>query len=179
MTRVLTLVFFFAFSITAFAQADKNTTPSSQSVTSNAPQLAKDENKDALIAVENQWVEALQKGDAAALDTVLYSTYVDTDDQGHRSNKRELLSVIKSGDLKCKSITLSDMDVHAYGSNTAVVTGDAKQDCAYKNQTLTAAIVFTDTFIKHNGTWKAVASHRSPSNTAAQGSARQIIRIPD
>jgi ketosteroid isomerase-like protein len=114
----------------------------------------------ALIDLENKWVDALAKSDAAALDSIFVRTYVDTDEHSQRSDKQAVLSALKSGDLHIASIKLSDMQVHLYG-DAAVVIGAAAQVGNFKGQPLTAKIIFTDTFIKHNGEWKAVASHRS------------------
>lgn len=85
---------------------------------------------------------------------------MDTDEHSQRSDKQGVLSVLKSGDLKIESIELSGMKVHVYG-DAAVVIGSAVQVGNFKGQPLTAAIIFTDTFIKQNGKWRAVASHRS------------------
>jgi ketosteroid isomerase-like protein len=114
----------------------------------------------ALIDLENKWVDALVKSDAATLDSIFAGTYVDTDEHSQRSDKQAVLSVLKSGDLHIASIKLSDMQVHVYG-DAAVVIGAAAQVGNFKGQPLTAKIIFTDTFIKHNGKWRAVASHRS------------------
>ena len=114
----------------------------------------------ALIGLENKWVDALVKSDAAALDSIFDRAYVDTDEQSQRSDKQGVLSALKSGDLHIASIKLSDMQVHVYG-DAAVVIGAAAQVGNFKGQPLTAKIIFTDTFIKQNGKWSAVASHRS------------------
>ena len=37
-----------------------------------------------LIALEQAWVEAMQKSDLQTLSTIFASTYVDTDETGHR-----------------------------------------------------------------------------------------------
>jgi ketosteroid isomerase-like protein len=113
-----------------------------------------------LINLENRWVDALVKSDTATLDSIFADTYVDTDEHSHRSNKQGVLAVLKSGELKVGSIRLSDMQVNVYG-DAAVVTGSAWQTGNFKGQPLTATIIFTDTFIRQNGKWMAVASHRS------------------
>jgi len=113
-----------------------------------------------LTDLEQAWVAALVKGDAKALDGMLAPTYVDGDEAGGQHNKADLLAVLKSGDLKCASITLSDMQVHPYGS-AAVVTGGAAQSCTFKGQTLAPKIVFADTFVMQHGKWLAVASQRT------------------
>lgn len=74
-----------------------------------------------------------------------------------------VLAAVKSGDLKIQSIKLSDMKVQVYG-DAAVVIGSAAQAGNFKGQPLTAKIIFTDTFVKRNGKWMAVASHRSVAN---------------
>ena len=114
----------------------------------------------ALITLEEKWAEAAEKSDFAALDAILADTYVDTDGHGHRSDKQAVLALLKSGDLKIESIKLSDMQVAVYG-DAAVVTGSAVQAWNYKGQPFTAKISFTETFVRQNGKWRAVAAHRS------------------
>jgi ketosteroid isomerase-like protein len=112
-----------------------------------------------LMVLENSWVNALVNADTAKLDAILVDTYADTED-GHQSDKQGTLTVLKSGDLKFKSIKLSNMKVYAYG-NAAVVTGMAAQDGTFKGQPMAPKLVFTDTFVLQDGTWKAAASHRT------------------
>jgi len=114
----------------------------------------------ALIDLENKWVGALVKSDAATLNSIFADTYVDTDEHGHRTDKQGVLSVLQSGELKLESIKLSDMRVYVYG-DAAVVTGSSSQAGNFKGQSLAATIIFTDTFVRQNGKWRAVASHRS------------------
>jgi ketosteroid isomerase-like protein len=145
------LVLPLAIAVLASAQTKRNGPAQGTGVTAQA-----------LIAVENKWVDALMKSDTAALDSIFADTYVDTDEHSQRSDKQGVLSVLKSGDLKMESIKLSDMQVHDYG-DAAVVIGSAAQAGNFKGQSLVPKIIFTDTFIKQNGKWRAVASHRSPA----------------
>lgn len=115
--------------------------------------------KQELIDLENAWVAALAKADAAALDGMLADTYADSEG-GQRSDKKGVLDALKSGDLKVESIKLSDMRVYNYG-DAAVVTGVGEQTGNFKGQKLASKVLFTDTFVKRNGKWKAIASHRS------------------
>lgn len=114
----------------------------------------------ALVRLENRWVAALVKGDTTALDSILADRYVDTDEEGHRSDKHGVLAAFQSGDLKMTAITLSDMHVYAYGS-FAVVTGTADQAGAWQGHPLTPRIVFTDSFILKDGKWYPIASQRT------------------
>ena len=58
-----------------------------------------------LIDLENKWVGALVKSDAATLDSIFADTYVDADEHSHRTDKQGVLSVLKSGELKLESIS--------------------------------------------------------------------------
>lgn len=124
------------------------------------PKPALNHTSQALTTLETEWVGALEHGDTATLDSIFAETYVDTDEEGHRTDKEGVLSALKSGDLKMQSIQLSELLVHPYG-DAAVVTGDAAQKGTYKGKPLTVEVTFTDTFVQQNGKWKAVASHRS------------------
>jgi ketosteroid isomerase-like protein len=126
----------------------------------NRPVQETDTTTLALLNLENTWVDALTKADTATLNSIFADTYVDTDEHSHRSDKRGVLSVLNSGKLKIVSIKLSDMQVYDYGG-AAVVTGSASQAGKFEGQPLSGKIVFTDTFIKQDGKWRAVASHRS------------------
>ena len=126
----------------------------------NGAGQASDRTTQALIDLENHWVDALVKSDIAALDAIFADTYVDTDEHSHRGNKEDVLSILKSGDLKLTSVTLSEMRVNVYG-DAAVVIGTAMQEGSFLGGPIATKIIFTDTFAKQNGKWRAVASHRS------------------
>lgn len=129
-------------------------------ITKNDPEQGTGVAKQALMRLENRWVDALMKSDVAALDSIFADSFVDTDEHSHRSDKQGVLSVLKSGELKIESIKLSDMQVYDYG-DAAVVTGSASQAGNFKGESFAARIIFTDTFVRQNGKWRAVASHRS------------------
>jgi len=115
-----------------------------------------------LLDAEQRWVDALMKGDTAALGAMLSARYADTDEEGHQTDKNGVISAFKSGDLKIASIKLSDMKVSLYG-DFAVVTGASAQSGTFQGHPLTPKIVFTDTFVFQGGKWTPVASHRSAS----------------
>ncbi len=125
---------------------------------SGAPSPAADQAP--LLDAEQRWADALVKGDPAAIGAILSAKYVDTDEDGHQTDKNGILAAFKSGDLKIAMLKLSDMKASLYG-NFAVVTGAAAQSGAYQGHPLTPKIVFTDTFLFQGGKWIAVASHRS------------------
>jgi hypothetical protein len=117
----------------------------------------------AVVAAERRWAQALEKADAATLAAMLADTYVDTDESGHRTDKNGVLGLVKSGDLKMTSLTLTNMQPRPYG-NTVVITGDADVVGTFLGKPLIRRVVFTDVFVRQNGKWMAVASQRSPIN---------------
>lgn len=120
----------------------------------------KDADAHALTELEMKWVSALMKSDTATLEEIFADGYVDTDEHSQRSDKQGVLSVLKSGELKMESIKLSDMKVSVYG-DAAVVIGSSAQAGNFQGQRVAPKILFTDTFVKEKGKWRAVASHRS------------------
>lgn len=116
----------------------------------------------ALFVLENQWIQALQKSDTEFLSALFAKDFVDTDETGHRSDKTAVLGALKSGALTLRKLQVSDMKAYVYGS-AAVVIGASTQDGAYEGNALAPKIVFTDTFIRTGGVWKAVASQRTES----------------
>jgi ketosteroid isomerase-like protein len=147
--KYIITVLVLAMAIFTTAQTQKNEAPQETDATAQA-----------LVNLENKWVDALVKADTAALDTIFADSYVDSDEHGHRSDKQGVLAVLKSGQLKMTSIKLSGMQVHVYG-DAAVVIGSAAQAGNFNGQPIIATIIFTDTFVKRNGKWRAVASQRS------------------
>jgi opacity protein-like surface antigen len=137
-----------------------------RSSASATPQSQPPDTAQVLMGLEQQWAEALQKADVRVLETILGATYVDTDEMGFQTDKHGVISDLTSGNLKVNSMKLSDMQVRDSGS-TATVTGRAVQDSSFKGQPLADSIIFTDTFHKENGTWKAVASQRTGAHKPA------------
>jgi hypothetical protein len=115
-----------------------------------------------LLALENRWVMALQKHDIPALTSILSDGYVDGDEHGQATDKQGVLAAVRSGDLKFDTLTINGMKANVYG-DAAVVTGKAHQVGSYKTEKFADDVVFTDTFVKRNGTWQAVASQRAPT----------------
>jgi Domain of unknown function (DUF4440)/Outer membrane protein beta-barrel domain len=137
-----------------------------RSSASAAPQSQPPSTAQVLMGLEQRWAEALQKADVPTLETILGASYVDTDEMGYQTDKKGVIADLTSGNLKVNSIKLSDMQVRDSGS-TATVTGRAIQNSSFKGQPLADSIVFTDTFHKENGAWKAVASQRTGTRNPA------------
>ena len=70
--------------------------------------------------LEQVWADAQKAGDAANVKPLLADSFINTDVDGNRSGKSELLSNLKGG--KWEHNEISDVKVTAYG-DTAIATG--------------------------------------------------------
>ena len=116
--------------------------------------------KDALIAVEHAWGNALLKRDVAGFGRCLADEWVLITSDGSRVTKAVALGDLKSGALKIDSFRLDDVTVRLYG-NTAVVRGLITEKSKLRDKDTSGKSRFTDVFVKRDGRWQAVASHES------------------
>jgi ketosteroid isomerase-like protein len=106
---------------------------------------------------EKNWAKATIKEGPAAVDQYEADDIIDTDPSGRVTDKAQDKTDLSSGDLKFQSIEVSDLKVHIYG-NTAVAGGTSTINGTYKGQDISGRYRFTDTWVKRNGKWQAVAS---------------------
>jgi ketosteroid isomerase-like protein len=120
----------------------------------------------AVLAAQKERMQAMVRGDVDALGRLLPDDLTYTHASGVADTKASLLSSIKSGKLKYKSIDPGQPRVRMYG-NTAVLTGTATVQV---ESTMAGPapfqILFTDVYVKKgDGAWQAVAwqSTRPPA----------------
>jgi ketosteroid isomerase-like protein len=106
---------------------------------------------------EQNWAQATIQEGAAAVDKYEAEDIIDTDPSGRVTDKAQDKTDLSSGDLKFQSIEVSELKVHVYGS-TAVAAGTSTIKGTYKGQDISGKYRFTDTWVKRNGKWQAVAS---------------------
>jgi ketosteroid isomerase-like protein len=109
---------------------------------------------------EQNWAQATVKEGAAAVDQYEADDIIDTDPSGRVTDKAQDKTDLSSGDLKFQSIEVSDLKVHVYG-DIAVAAGTSTVKGTYKGQDISGQYRFTDTWVKRNGKWQAVASQSS------------------
>ena len=113
--------------------------------------------EDQVKKLEQNWAEALLKGDTASLDQYEAEDIMNTDPNGRVTDRTQDKKDLSSGDLRFQSMELSDLKVRVYG-NAAVVTGISTGKGTFRGQEFNGSSRFTDTWIKRNGKWQAVAS---------------------
>jgi Domain of unknown function (DUF4440) len=116
--------------------------------------------KQVLTQLENDWGDAVSKGDPSKLEKVIaddwtgrYPFYV--------LNKALELELIKSGDIKVQNVSTSDFKVRVFG-DVAVVTGaDDEKGSYYKGRDVSGHYLWMDVFLKRSGRWQCVASEET------------------
>ena len=112
---------------------------------------------DELKQIENDWVDASKTKNADKLGAILADSWVALGWDGKRTDKAKALAELKSPGNALDSIEMGPMTVRVFGS-TAVVTGSDTEKSMENSKDTSGKYVWTDVFVKQNGTWRAVAS---------------------
>jgi hypothetical protein len=110
----------------------------------------------AILAVDNERYEAMQKKDMAALDRLHADGLVFINTKGRMLNKAEYMEEIRSGNLKFLSVETDDYTFCIYG-DTVIMSGRAKSVVEYHGVVNKRPRRFTSVFIKLQGQWHLVA----------------------
>ena len=128
------------------------------SIATSAQQADPRESK--LLILERMWNEAQVNRDAAALDQLVSSRFVNTEWDGEITDKQRFLSDIRDPLFKPTLATIQDVKMNFFG-DTAVVTGIYHAQGTYQGKPYDHVGRFTDTWIFDLGKWQCVASHTS------------------
>jgi len=128
------------------------------SIAASAQQADPRENR--LLILERMWNEAQVSRDAAALDQLVSSRFVNTEWDGQVSDKQRFLSDIRDPLFKPALATIQDVKMNFFG-DTAVITGTYHTQGTYQGKPYDHVGRFTDTWIFDLGKWQCVASHTS------------------
>ncbi len=114
-----------------------------------------------LTRLEHEDSEAMLKGNTTVLDRDTADAFVFTAPDGATSNKADVISSVKSGDLKFESSVISDMKVMQYG-DAAVVTYTTTDKGSFKGQDISGTYRWTDVWVKQGAKWQVVAGQGTP-----------------
>ena len=110
----------------------------------------------AVLQLEQDWVNALVKADAAKLETLYADTLVYTHSSGAVDDKAKYIANLKAGGTKYLSIDRDSVKVNTYG-DSAIVTCHAviKLLTNGENRTVDARMIHV--YAKIKGRWQMVA----------------------
>ena len=119
-----------------------------------------------LMKMEKEWGEVFISRDVSVLERLLAPDLVyHQGDDGKLSNKQDQINGIINDPNKYKSADVNDMSVKMYGSDLAVVTGDARwigHDTEGKE--FDSQSRWTNVWLKRQGRWQCIAGHGNPVN---------------
>jgi ketosteroid isomerase-like protein len=113
-----------------------------------------------LLVLERMWNEAQVNRDAAALEALVSSRFVNTEWDGELTNKQKFLAEIKDPRFRPTALNIQDVKMNFFG-DTAVVTGIYHTQGAYQGKPYEHVGRFTDTWVLDLNRWQCVASHTS------------------
>ena len=111
-----------------------------------------------LKAIEQQWVDAYMKSDAAFIKNLEAEDYSIIGPDGAVSTKAQDVKSVTDKTFVLKSATMSDFKCRMLGDNYAVVTAMLKMSGSDDGKEFSGDYRGTDVFEKKSGKWQAVAS---------------------
>lgn len=109
-----------------------------------------------LLQLEHDWREACRSGDSATVARIEDESYVRSDEQGDTSRADEL------GEIEAHSVVYSVLENRdeavSLRGDTATVSGVIAAEGMAAERPFKFELRFTDTFVRRNGSWKAVTS---------------------
>jgi ketosteroid isomerase-like protein len=132
----LTSLFLFAFVISAAAQNNKI--------------------EQAIIQLEKEWVEALVKADAVALERIYSDTLTYTHSSAVTDSKASYIANLKTGKTKYVSLEREDVKVRVYG-NTALHTSKTNISLVTDGKPNSFAVKMLHVYVKEGKDWRMVA----------------------
>jgi uncharacterized protein (TIGR02246 family) len=111
-----------------------------------------------LKAIEQQWLDAYQKGDAAFIKNLEADDYTIVEPDGTVTTKAEDVKSVTDKKFVLKSATMSDYKCRMLGDNYAIVTAALKMSGSDDGKEFSGDYRGLDVFEKKGGKWMAVAS---------------------
>ena len=111
-------------------------------------------------AAEDAWNKAELNHDAPALSRLMSDDLVLTETDGSVINKNEEVAFTADPTSHFEVLESHDLKIQVH-DHAAVVSGAYHEKGSYKGKPFEHRGRYTDTWIRHNGTWQCVAGHFS------------------
>ncbi len=116
---------------------------------------AQNAGEQAILKLEQQWVDALVKADTAVLEKLYTDDLIYTHSSGTVDSKASYIDSLKTGKSKYESIERDDVKVRLYG-DTAIVT--CRSVIKVNKNTINARYIHV--YVKQKGVWR-MAAHQT------------------
>jgi ketosteroid isomerase-like protein len=125
------------------------------------PRSQRHEYRHEIDQLEEDWRNAMLKGNSAALDNLLADDYTAITAMGAIQNKQQAVANLRSGAFQLTALNVTDRKVRIYGS-TAVVTSLADLTGTRNEQDVTGRYRYTRVYVRNSaGQWKIVSFEAS------------------
>jgi hypothetical protein len=111
-----------------------------------------------LSQMERDWAKALITGDAAVLNRIVADDWSETSWDGTRFGKAKAIADLSSGPIGSEN--MDPIKVRVFNDMAIVTTGDREPSTA-PGDNGSAHFVWTDVYLKRNGTWQVVSTQGS------------------
>jgi uncharacterized protein (TIGR02246 family) len=101
---------------------------------------------------------ALTATDSAELDRIFADDYVQYDESGKASTKRDVIHNLVSGKIRYVSMTSTGRQIRLLTQNVAIVHGSEDDEVEQDGKRFPVRYVYMDVVVKHDGRWQIVAS---------------------
>ena len=109
-----------------------------------------------LIALEQQWNDAILRNDRTAAATFMAEEWTEITSDGSVLTRAEDLDELVGG-YHATSLRLSDIAVHIY-DNAAVASGISDEQSNYRGKDTSGTFRWMDVWVRRAGRWECVAS---------------------
>jgi len=109
-----------------------------------------------LIALEQQWNDAILRNDRTAAAAFMAEEWTEITSDGSVLTRAEDLDELVGG-YHATSLRLSDIAVHIY-DNAAVVSGTSDEQSSYRGKDTSGRFRWMDVWVRRAGRWECVAS---------------------
>lgn len=110
----------------------------------------------AILKLEQEWVDALVKADAAALERIYSEDLTYTHSTGATDTKAIYIANLKAGKTKYESLVREEVKVRIYG-NTALHTSKTNIKLVSNGQAQSFAVKMLHVYVKEGKNWRMVA----------------------
>lgn len=147
-------------SLFMLAACGQGSGPSPASSAQATPPVPNENIEQLLSKMEQDWVDALLKGDATFHESILADDYVGVGPDGRIVGKSQSVDEVRSGAFKTESMTINEVKVRPFG-DVAVVTYGQSEKSQLQGKDTSGRSLWTDIFVKRNGKWQIAANHGS------------------
>jgi ketosteroid isomerase-like protein len=114
--------------------------------------------------LEREWVAAIVKKDAAALDRLLAEEFAGVSPTAHYYDKSMAIDDLTTGTYQVESMVLDEVSVNAYG-DFAVAFASQEEKSRYAGTDISGHYHYTNVWARRDGRWQVVASHGTRYDT--------------